>query len=98
MTTAVLAYRDPFAFTQDLSVKVIVSALFIVFAAGAVVTIVAMFSRHGGIGTAVVTAVGVIVVACLVGGGMGIYSIVAQYLKSQGVDTVVVRPPNPYGR
>ncbi|WP_078293410.1 hypothetical protein [Mycobacterium sp. D16R24] len=98
MTTQILAYADPFAFLQSTSVQVVITCVSVIFAAGAVVVVKTMISKHGGIGAAVAAALGVIVVACIVGAGWGGYSILAGYLNSHGVKTVNVVPGGtPYG-
>lgn len=100
MTTQVLASVNPFSFLQSTSVQVVITCVSVIFAVGAIVTVKSMISKHGGIGAAVASALGVIVVACIVGAGWGAYSIVAGYLNSQGVRTVQVVPAGggtPYG-
>ncbi|CAA0126525.1 Uncharacterised protein [Mycolicibacterium vanbaalenii] len=100
MTTQILAAVNPFSFVQSTAVQVVITCVSVVFAVGAVVTVKSMMSRHGGIGAAVASALGVILVACIVGAGWGAYSLLGGWLNSQGVRTVQVVPPGggtPYG-
>lgn len=96
MTTQYLAVQDLLGFARSEAYEWIATGVILVIAVGIGKIIQVMFSKHGGIGAAIATALGVIVLACLVGGAIGFYQMGQQTLRKQGVQTVNVNV-TPYG-